>query len=288
MALRVRKPPSASNTAPLSAIPSISSPHVDPDGASAPAPLFNQSRPAIVITSPSDTTKVPVHLSASSTSSSQTPSPPAQVLVSPASTGTNIDVDGAASEIEPNPRWLTDTERVDQASPSTERMEPLPTSASHSVTIQLTLSLHHGRGHNVMGVPALAPIPLSNQAASDIAITSPMNTTDVLVQVHPSASAPASIPLSNQSRPAIVITSLVNTTEVPVHPSAIPPSPSQTSPPPVQALLASASVDPNTDLDGPPSEIEPNPWQLTDTERVDLVSVECMAQLNLEDPWRNP
>ncbi|KIJ06338.1 hypothetical protein PAXINDRAFT_20468 [Paxillus involutus ATCC 200175] len=102
-----------------------------------------------------------------------------------------------------------------------------------------------------------------------------------------SASAPATVPLPNQCPPAIVITSPVNTTEVPVH-SEIPASPSQTPSPPEQVIVSSASVVPDIDADGPLTEIEPNPWQLTDSERVDSVFVGCMVQLDLEDPWRNP
>ncbi|KIJ13080.1 hypothetical protein PAXINDRAFT_14128 [Paxillus involutus ATCC 200175] len=105
---------------------------------------------------------------------------------------------------------------------------------------------------------------------------------------HNEASAPTPTPLSNRSPPTITLTSSVNTTETPVHPSASPASSSRMPSPPAQALPPPASVDPNIDVDSAPSVMEPNPWQHTDTEGVDQASIEGMAQLDLEDPWRHP
>ncbi|KAF8838249.1 WD40 repeat-like protein [Paxillus ammoniavirescens] len=104
---------------------------------------------------------------------------------------------------------------------------------------------------------------------------------------HNEALAPTPTPSSNQS-PTITITSPVNTTEAPVHRSASPASSRRMPSPPVQALPFSASVDLTIDVNGAPTEMELNPWQHTDTEGVDQASIEGMAQLDLEDPWRNP
>ncbi|KIJ09810.1 hypothetical protein PAXINDRAFT_102172 [Paxillus involutus ATCC 200175] len=102
---------------------------------------------------------------------------------------------------------------------------------------------------------------------------------------HNEVSAPSPSPPSNQSPPIITISSPTKTTEAPVHASESSASSSQMPSPPAQAPLSPEIIDTNIDVDGAPSEMEPNPWQ---HEGVDQASMEGMAQLDLEDPWRNP
>ncbi|KAF8838267.1 WD40 repeat-like protein [Paxillus ammoniavirescens] len=100
----------------------------------------------------------------------------------------------------------------------------------------------------------------------------------------PGASAPALVPPSNQFHPAIAVTSPTNTTEVLVHPSAYPTFSSQTPSPPAQALLSPATVDhPTIEADSAPSEMESNPWQHTDTEWVHQPVVEYLPEPR--NPW---
>ncbi|KIJ07235.1 hypothetical protein PAXINDRAFT_19568, partial [Paxillus involutus ATCC 200175] len=102
------------------------------------------------------------------------------------------------------------------------------------------------------------------------------------------ALVPTPTPLSNQS-PAIIGTATpMNLTEAPVHPSAPPSSTSQTPSSPARAVIYPTTVDPSINVDsGPASDMASNPWQLTDTERVDQVSVDQHSLQEVPDT-QNP